>query len=465
MKTLLTFLCILFSIAATAQHEADNWYFGYNAGITFATNPPTFLSGGQINILAGCSSISDANGNLLFYSDGVTVWDRNHNIMPNGTGLSGFQSSTESALIIPAPGSTSLYYLFTASGSSTTDSLCYSIVNMVLNGGMGDVTVKNVGLLGNSTEKLTATLHSNGTDIWVVAHKFNSADFYSFILSATGINPIPIVSSIGTPHSGDYRNAVGYMKTSPCGDKIATAVYFDNFLELFDFDNSTGIVSNPIQLGNWWGISNYGVYGVEFSPDGSRIYASIIQPANVIQWNLLAGSSAAIIASATTIGTSLGATIGALQAGPDGRIYMTKYQSQTLACILNPNALGFGCAYFDSFILLYPDTSAYGLPNFLTSYFCNLNVSTTNANVANNQITISPNPATTTLHITLSQNTTGCIYVDITNTLGKTVYSSVITNTTTGNEVPLPLTGFQKGIYFLRLQSKDGVVVRKFAVE
>lgn len=67
------------------QGEANNWYFGQNAGLSFNTTPPTALIDGQIDTLEGCTTISDATGQLLFYTDGITVWDRFHNVMQNGT--------------------------------------------------------------------------------------------------------------------------------------------------------------------------------------------------------------------------------------------------------------------------------------------------------------------------------------------------------------------------------------------
>jgi len=97
-----------------AQGEADNWYFGYNAGIKFprdasgnVTGPPTALTDGALRTAEGCATISDRHGNLLFYTDGMKVYNRNHQEMPNGNGLTGHNSSAQSGVIIPKPGSTS----------------------------------------------------------------------------------------------------------------------------------------------------------------------------------------------------------------------------------------------------------------------------------------------------------------------------------------------------------------------
>ena len=88
-------------------------FFGANAGVNFSTGNPAYIAGGQINTLEGCASISDPQGALLFYTDGSRVWDKNHTVMPNGTGLYGDDSSTSSGLIVPSPNNSNIYYIFT----------------------------------------------------------------------------------------------------------------------------------------------------------------------------------------------------------------------------------------------------------------------------------------------------------------------------------------------------------------
>src|SRR5688572_7206941 len=194
-------LCLVFFPAIlSAQNEANNWLYGHFAGITFNTSTPSALPGGQTQTNEGTSSISDAAGNLLFYSDGVKVWNRNHIVMPNGTGLHGNQSSSQSCLIVPWPEQENLYYVFTAPDWSANYGLEYSVVDMTLDGGLGDVTLeKNIILLSSSTEKLTAALHRNNRYVWVVGHSFESADFYAWRISTSGIDTVPVISTAGTP--------------------------------------------------------------------------------------------------------------------------------------------------------------------------------------------------------------------------------------------------------------------------
>jgi hypothetical protein len=105
MKIRLLILFLLISSASFSQGEANNWFFGQFGGIQFQSDGTVIpLPGGQMNTSEGCSTISDSAGNLLFYTDGRNVWDRNHVLMPNGdyfggTGLMGDPSSTQSGII------------------------------------------------------------------------------------------------------------------------------------------------------------------------------------------------------------------------------------------------------------------------------------------------------------------------------------------------------------------------------
>jgi hypothetical protein len=88
-------------VAQSQQKEANIWYFGTKAGISFRTSPPTALTNGQMTTTEGCATISTFAGRVLFYTDGINVWDSTHSIMPNGSGLKGHSSSTQSAIIVP----------------------------------------------------------------------------------------------------------------------------------------------------------------------------------------------------------------------------------------------------------------------------------------------------------------------------------------------------------------------------
>lgn len=351
---------------SVAQNESAKWYFGGMAGLDFM-GPPTILTNGVMSPWEGCASISDAAGNLLFYTDGISVWNKNHVVMANGTGLMGNSSSTQSGVIVKRPGSTTIYYVFTVDAQAAPNGLRYSTVDMSLAAGNGSVTVKNTLLQTPSDEKITAVRHCNGVDIWVVTHDWNSNNFRAFLVTAAGVGA-PVVTGIGTVHNGGNANTIGQMKASPNGRKLGLAIHdtpFNSF-ELYDFNNATGVVSNPLVLGNTFNWA----YGCEFSPDGTKFYGGKYGGGSyrLYQWNICAGTNAAILASQFQVAT-MPAMPMSLQLAMNGKIYVCRFSQQVDGVINVPNALGAGCTYVDLGQSTAPRTNNLGLPNFITSFF------------------------------------------------------------------------------------------------
>ena len=162
-KICVLFTIILMSIAGYCQPAPQNWnwYFGNHAALNFSSGSPVAVAGSAMDAEEGSASISDSNGNLLFYTNGISVWNRNNIQMPNGSGLLGDNSSTQSALIIPHPDSTNIYYIFTSAIGGNPNGYNYSEVDMTLDSARGDITVKNIHLFDSSSEKLTAIKNCN----------------------------------------------------------------------------------------------------------------------------------------------------------------------------------------------------------------------------------------------------------------------------------------------------------------
>ncbi len=365
-KSLLFSLFILLTSCLTGQNEAVNWYFGNHAGLSFSTTPPTVLSNGVLNTYEGSATISDSQGNLLFYTDGISVYNKQHLLMANGNGLSGNSSTTQSALIVKKPGSASIYYIFTEEELAGVNGLNYSEVDMSLAAGMGSVTIKNYALTSPSCEKLTGVQHCNGKDVWVITHDWGSNNFRTFLVTAAGVSLTPIISSSGSTATGNLVRSIGQMKASPNGKKLGLTVY-DNTavspVEMHDFNTATGIVSNGMALANF--TDNY---GCEFSPDGTKFYSDRFSGNVIMQWDLCAGSNTAIVASMVTLTTSPNC-LGQLQLAPDGKIYVARCNSATLSLINSPNNYGTTGGYTDVGQSIGTATSQIGLPNFVTSFF------------------------------------------------------------------------------------------------
>lgn len=112
-EKIFSILSLFISLNVAGQGEAANWFFGRGAGMQFDRNSGAVnaVDGGQLHTFEGCASISNADGDLLFYTDGISVWNRNHDVMLNGNGLHGDPSSSQSAIIVPKPDDLNIFYI------------------------------------------------------------------------------------------------------------------------------------------------------------------------------------------------------------------------------------------------------------------------------------------------------------------------------------------------------------------
>lgn len=399
MRVCILIVFLFSSLAGHSQGPANNWYFGGGAGISFNTSPPTTLTNGKLYTLEGCASISNDNGQLLFYTDGRVVYNRNGEIMENGTGLLGDQSSSQSAIIIPLPLSTTVYYIFTVdviriddNNNIASNGVNYSIVDFSENPD-GVITSKNNRLLNYSAEKLSAVIKGcDSHTVWMVTLSTESKSlpfdinfpenlntFYAYALTPNGLDLLPVVSKTNIEVS-DRR---GNLKFSPNGKKLAAAHAISG-LHLLDFDAESGRISNPV----WVDMksSDFAPYGVEFSPNSEFLYVSSsndgdpfdpasIHTSSLFQYDILNPN----INSTQVLLDSQNYYRGSLQLGPDGKIYRALsrgYQDglPNLGVIDNPNARGTASNYMDKAINLGTRVSFQGLPPFNQSLFNKIDI-------------------------------------------------------------------------------------------
>ena len=369
MKYLKIIVFLLVSVCGFSQPGPNsNWYFGVNAGITFNSGSPVALTNGALMTFEGVAAQSDQSGNLLFYTNGITVWNRNHVAMTNGTGLLGDQSSTQSAVIVQKPGSPDIYYIFTSDNDVGPDGIRWSEVDMTQSGGLGSITAnKNISLHAPSCEKLCVVRNCNNQDAWVISHDWNTNTFRVWSVSSLGVGVIQAWSLAGVIPNGVQQSAYGQLKASPNGRKLAACYYGLangggglNIIQTYDFNPNTGFVTGAQTIS-----TETGIYGCEFSPDGKILYGGCNQGL-LLQWNLCAGTLAQIQASRTVI-SNAGPFIGSLQTGPDGKIYVAR-NATSLSVINNPNVAGTGCNYSDLSVPLAGRISRMGLPNFASYY-------------------------------------------------------------------------------------------------
>lgn len=289
------------------QQENSNWFFGIYSGLKFENNQVLLQDYSSMQQPEGSASVSDHLGNLLFYTSGQTVWNACHQIMDNGTDLWSHWSAKQAATIVPKPGSSHLYYLFSNEAPShyacyNNCAFSYSIIDMQENNGLGKVILKNQLLFENNTESCTVGISSDSCGLWVISQE-NGVGFKSFLLNSNGI----VNSVISTPYPPiNFNTNFLSLKMSPNNDKILATDW--SGATIFDFDSSTGVVSNPVEFGE------HKFYDGEFSNSGNIVYCNS-DIDGTFQYNLLASNiqlSETVVSNIQAMG---------LEKGPDGKIY------------------------------------------------------------------------------------------------------------------------------------------------
>lgn len=359
------FICCCFF--TKAQHpeakRATHWYFGNGAGLDFSSGSPVAITDGKHDSWESCASISDINGNLLFYTDGDTIWDKNHQVMPNGTGLYGScvppgpnNSATQGVIIIPQPNSATIFYVFTIDCAENLGArgMNYTIVDISLNAGFGDVTVKNQFLFAPSTEGMAATMNCTRDSIWVVGHEYGTDAFYAYLITENGLNTSPVVSNVGLPINYFF----GQIKFSPNGKRIVS----NGGYEIFDFSSQNGIISNPITI-------NGGGYGISFSPNSELIY--LCSGGNIIySLNITYNNQTDIFNSFESIyiGPNNREYFG-LQLSNDNKIYIAAIDTSKISKIDFPNNSGIAANFNPYSVDLNGRKSQFTFPSFIENYF------------------------------------------------------------------------------------------------
>jgi len=357
--------------------ETDHWYLGNYFSLHFTNDTVDTSANSKMKNLYSSATISDKNtGDLLFYSDGETIWNGNRDTMLNGSGIMGDKNYLQAAQIVPMPGNSSKYYLFTLYSIDTT--LRYSVIDMELDSGRGAVLpgVKNQLLLKPLLNRLVATRHCNGKDYWLVGMDPESSEFKALLITESGISTLVISTAA-------HANAWGCAKISPNAKKIAityggSQIDGKNIIEMYDFNNSTGVISDPIEIEIELVYPSifYEVYGIAFSPDNSKLYTSgysywkpLYVSSKIFQFEVSSNDSMTIANSVVLLDTSWYHWIGQMQLGKDGKIYATPYVGLGMHVINEPNEKGLDCNFkYNDLLFSGISTSVIGVPSFIDNH-------------------------------------------------------------------------------------------------
>lgn len=460
-----------------SQSYANTWIFGDSAGLEFKDDTVLYYE----NVIVSretSASISDSSGNLLFYTNGNTVWDNTNEIAENGDSLligyfdpdDGTSGITQGVIILPKPDHNSIFYIF----QIQNEGLKYSIVHINLETGEGEVTDKNIDLYSeNIREKMNAVKHANGRDWWLYFLKYpdegEQFTFGRYLITPDGIEG-PWFQEYGPVYTWTDYNGWGQMKFSLDGSKLLFTR--GKYLDIYDFDRCTGKLSNWIEILDVAPIT--GIYGCEFSPDVTKAYVT----------NLGIGSSGKIYQYCLNCELPVqetkkliyqneyeGYEFGQMLLGPDDKIYVSLCLAyfdtiiteinNHLSVINNPNAYGFACDFDTLTVSLGEGRVVFGLPNMpnynlgaLAGSPCDtLSVGINNTTVIHDEIKVYPNPASEYIYIKSEREQK--YYYTIKNIFSETLISGDLYS-----EEKINMNQFASGIYFLELSDINNHVIQ-----
>jgi len=484
--------CILFVLLFYPAHPQKQdyiWVFGDSAGINFnnLVSPAPFTSVLQSAGDENYSSISDKNGNLLFYLTGMEgpassftfnhskVFNSNFQLIVNGDSIPSDRSLTQGTLILPSLSDTNQYYLFylsrNLSATGYPPGLYYAVIDMSSNGGLGEIISKNnlIRSFSNISEKLSAIRHGNGRDWWILMHDYGNNAFYEYLLTPYGIDSIP-AQNIGSSYINS-SGIQGQMVFSKKGDKLCCAgtgqTGQDGILDIFDYNRCTGILSNWINLND----SLFPFYGCSFSSNGNVLYAStLFSPGRrLYQYDLTASN---IVGSKILLFIGhVNYQIGGHQIGPDDKIYIaSEYNVQpdsifsvhnmNLTVINSPDVYGSGCNISPYSFSLGGRRTKLDLPNMVNYNLskdegspCDTIVSLHSLISVQNGITVYPNPASDELNIDYFINKESNSLFELQDIAGKKIFSEILNSS--GHHVTLKTDKWEAGTYFYSIYNKN----------
>ncbi|MFN0202060.1 MAG: T9SS type A sorting domain-containing protein [Bacteroidia bacterium] len=483
-KQLLTlYLMLSLTFSLFSQMFDNNWIIGGAGNIT-----KLHFSNGAVNVemptsfsgafLATTASISDSSGSLLFYTNGVKVFNKLGQVMENGDSLapSNYTSQMynvglsipQGAIILPKPSSPNIYYLFHyTAGDSSYDypqKMLYSVIDMSQNNGDGKVMVKNQTVISDLLVHggLTACKHANGNDWWIVMPKAVSNKTYTILLTSNGIKAVYLEPSV---YTNPIYDDIGSSCFSPNGEKYIRTLWSKKKVLVYDFDRCNGSFSN-LQVFNA-PTDGLNLRGVAVSPNSQFLYVSV--DSVLCQYDLTANNIDAsrdtVAIYDGTISPTQSTVFGALQLAPDGKIYVATGNSTNKMHIINaPDSLGISCNVQQN-VINFPSTMPRFTPHFPNYRLSALaepcdTTSSVQSAVNSKQVQVYPNPVREKVYIELPASSEARqLYVY--NAMGQLVYNQALRQELT----QVFVGNWAKGLYFYEVVFKEGKVHGKLQVE
>lgn len=367
LKFLISCIILFAHTFVSSQNFSETyWHFGETPkGLYFdiAGNPPVVTNNSYTPYTnEGCSVLNNpTTGALMFYTDGIKVVDATHNVMPNGSGLLGNISSAGSGKLALDPIDCNKFYIIHSNSEmigNPNGTVYYTKVDMTLPGNgtaanpLGDVIAleKNIFITDGVSEALEVIPEIGSRNSWILSPSNQNSSISIYHLTSTGIAFSSTVSMIGT--LSDMRG----FKYSPVSGKACIISILENQPAIvFEFDASTGVISNQIIIsGTPAGTSSggYGFYDTDWSSDGTKVYLSKYRDSNPPSGGKLYQFDTNNIANPIVLVGDVSSNVTRLSRGirlaPNGKIYWLHADSNTgslqyVGAVNSPNVSGVGC--------------------------------------------------------------------------------------------------------------------------
>ena len=308
-----------------------HWYIAPNlfSGATIDMSTMAVTSRGNafgpVRSYEGVTAASDDAGNLLFYSNGRSVWtggaggpatETYAGLLEGNEGGINNGSASQGVITVRHPLDPDRYWIITTddalSGTNGMNAFSFDAAGNNLSG------PTRLGAFRTS-EGITATLHENGVDVWVTCLASGTGEFHSFLLECDGFNDPAVVSSVGpTVASNRERGGLAF---SWNGEYLAQAhpnfwPDGDKIVSIYRFNKETGVIYDAKNVSGTWGSP----YDVSWSPDNSRVYVSMqsgqLHYLDITSWD-------ATTINGTWTSTGVSTAFAAMEVGPDGSMYLS----------------------------------------------------------------------------------------------------------------------------------------------
>ena len=383
------FALLFLSIKAYSQpnKRTNNWYYRSDSGLNFNSGSPVQISDWTCSGVtwASISTMSDTNGNLLFFTDAYHIWNKEYEIMYDYHPIF-WTPGHQAALAVPKPGSDNLFYIFTAKFIEYPHvPMFYYVIDMSANNGLGEVIETDTLYAGwDASSVVTGTYLKNKKDYWILTREIEEEKYAAFLVTENGVDPNPVLSP-APPRPEDSN--MGNMKISYDKKYVITSFLGGaadkSIVEINKFDNKTGNIEflysfKSIDILPTPGILAYKSNDLEFSPCSKYLYLGIHKyPPElftyVYQFDMQhIEDSALFVDSKILIGDAQG---GNLQLAPDGKIYCFMCETYTyypytnwVGVIHDPGKPGAACNYEADHFFIDHGRARFAFVNFFTDF-------------------------------------------------------------------------------------------------